>query len=200
VVKWWYEMMGNSYIRCFMAGVMIGVAAIVSANANEIVSPFIFSIGLLVIIACDFPLFTGRIGDYDVLKNGIFGALKCLILNCAGAAFVSLYFSAFPIPDALLKTVAYKNSLSLVQLFVNGTLCGMMMYTAVVLRKKFKAQELIIVMAVGAFLIGKFDHSIADAFYFTLDGFSLYDAARVFTVAFGNAVGAKILAHTKSKN
>jgi hypothetical protein len=30
-----------------------------------------------------------------------------------------------------------------------------------------------------------------------MDGFSLYDVARVFIVAFGNAVGAKILAYTK---
>lgn len=145
------------------------------------------------VILCGFNLYTGKIGNYNFLKDGCNPILEVFGLNVLGASFMSLYFQLFSIPEALMKTVTYKNSLRAPQLLVSSILCGALMYLAVELSKISKNREFIVIIAVGAFIIAKFDHSIADAFYFSIDGISLLDFERVLLIGIGNGVGAKAL-------
>lgn len=67
------------------------------------------------------------------------------------------------------------------------------MYTAVTLSQKSKSREIIVILAVSAFIIAKFNHSIADSFYLSIDGINLHDIVFLFYAALGNAFGAKLL-------
>ena len=52
---------------------------------------------------------------------------------------------------------------------------------------------LVIFFCVSAFIIGKFDHSIANMFYLGVDGYDLHDVFLILVAIVGNGVGSKIL-------
>lgn len=186
--------MGKSLIlKSYFAGVSIGMAGIISSYATPAVSPFIFAIGLLIVILGNLSLYTGKIGTYSIEDEGILTIALVFIFNILGAWTTSLYFLIYPLTNSLIKTIQYKNSQSVIEIFCSAIFCGILMYTAVVLSQKSKNREIIIIFAVSAFVIGKFNHSIADGFYLALDGITGYDCALLFYAALGNAFGAKLL-------
>lgn len=186
--------MGKSLIlKSYFAGVSIGMAGIISSYATPTLSPFIFAIGLLIVILGNLSLYTGKIGTYSIEDEGILTISLVFIFNILGAWTTSLYFLIYPLTNSLIKTIQYKNSQSPIEIFCSSIFCGILMYTAVVLSQKSKNREIIIIFAVSAFIIGKFNHSIADGFYLALDGITVYDCVCLFYAALGNALGAKLL-------
>ena len=56
---------------------------------------------------------------------------------------------------------------------------------------------IVVIMCVAAFIIGKFEHSIANMFYLGINGYSLKDILLILIAIIGNAIGAKIMYTTE---
>lgn len=174
-------------LKSIFAGLCIAIAGIVSSYATLAIAPFIFSIGLILIILGELKLYTGIIG----VSNNIKEILIVFLGNFIGAGAGALYYLSYSIPDSLLLIIQNKELLSISQLLTSSFFCGILMYTAVVLSKNKENRLFIVIFCVASFIIGKFEHSIADIFYFSINGFSLKDIINIITIAFGNMVGAK---------
>ena len=61
--------MGKLISKSYLAGLSIGMAGIISSYAMPAVAPFVFAIGLLIVILGDFNLYTGKIGAYSIEKR-----------------------------------------------------------------------------------------------------------------------------------
>lgn len=185
--------MGKLISKSYFAGISIGMAGIISSYAIPAIAPFVFAIGLLIVILGDLNLYTGKIGTYPIEEKGLLDISLILIFNIVGAWAAAQYFKLYPITDSLQIALQYKNNQSFIQVFFSSIFCGILMYTAVTLSQKSKSREIIVILAVSAFIIAKFNHSIADSFYLSIDGINLHDIAFLFYAALGNAFGAKLL-------
>lgn len=174
-------------LKSIFAGLLIAMAGIVSSFATPAVAPFIFSVGLICIILGEMKLYTGIVG----ISNNIKEIFIVFIGNFIGAFIGSLYFLVYSPSNYLLLIVQNKELLSISQLLISSFFCGILMYTAVSLSKDKENRFFIIILCISAFIIGKFEHSIADVFYFGINGFSFKDILFIILAAIGNALGAK---------
>lgn len=172
--------------KSVFAGILIGIAAIISANATY--QHIIFSVGLVSVVCCGAYLYTGMIGkltyrDYKMI-------LQILIGNIFGVLIVCLYARYYCSADMFDQVIANKESYSLIYVFVASIFCGILMCTATVLN--INGNVLIMILCVSAFILGKFPHCIADTFYLSLNGISLNDACYILLSVIGNTIGAKL--------
>lgn len=130
----------------FTAGVIIGLCCYLYQNCmSQLIGAFLFGIGLCTICECQLPLFTGRVGKSNDIKN-----LRIIFLyNVIG--IMSTYI--------LLNTNLLPYYLSM------GIGCGMLMQIGVVMYNK---SPIITIMCVAAFILCGFKHCIAMVFN-TLD-------------------------------
>lgn len=178
-------------VKSLLGGVWIGIAAQVSLGAHPILAPFVFAIGLLAIVYGDYFLFTGKAGtDMEVVDLGFMFAI-----NGVGAMMVPSLLG--PEEQAKLAQILQtKNSLNIIELFVAGFLCGMLMYFATQLTQK---NPILIIVGVSAFIIAGFEHSIANYAYFSL-GLQQHIVSNplIFVVpGIGNYLGAQTLYRAK---
>lgn len=184
-----------NYGRQLLAGVLIGVGGMVYLNTmTEFWAPFLFSIGLVGVVVLGAQLYTGRIGYFPIQRQG-FGAAAAgyagmLALNLLGAGLMGLIARGFYTVDitAMVAGKAAQHPLQTLGLAVG---CGMMMYTAVEGYKRTKSLVLVI-FPVAVFILCKFNHCIADMFYFAYAG-ALPPAQYFPLVVLGNSVGALAL-------
>lgn len=82
-------------------------------------------------------------------------------------------------------------------LFILGILCDVMIYIAVEGYSKINyelGKYLALVFGVVVFILGGFEHCIADMFYFSAASmWSVNAAIRVFVILLGNAVGGVLM-------
>ena len=177
----------KEFIKSIFAGIMIGIAGLLSANiATNWVGACLFTVGLIVICFEDYNLYTGKIGFVnsfrDVLQCGIY-----ILGNAIGVALIALSAGN----NAVITTlVVHKLELNLFTVFIKAFWCGFLMYLAVDIFKKYKS-IIGIALCIPAFILCGFDHSIADMFYFFNAGAtSLYAFLFLLIVLIGNALGA----------
>lgn len=167
-----FEKVSQILKRSIAAGVMISIGAVAKlCCSNQIVGNFLFSIGLFFICVSKELLFTGRIGyinnknrsEYPLIWTGnLIGCVISMIL--IRTAKPELISAASTIMDAKVETDIV--SLSTLALF-----CGVLMFLAV---DNFNSassgtlKALGIVIAVMAFLMSGFEHSIANMAYSVL--------------------------------
>ena len=176
----------KDFFKAFLAGIFIGIAGIVSLKANNYLSPFIFSTGLICIILCNLKLYTGIIG----VSNDIREIVLVILGNFLGASIVGEMVNPDPSIELMLQLKLDK---SYIILLVTAIFCGMLMYVATVVSKECNNRVLVIILCVAAFIIGGFEHSVADVFYFAIDGISSRDLWTLLIIALGNYIGAKTL-------
>ena len=183
------------FLKQFMAGVFIGVGGMVYLNTMpEIWAPFCFSIGLIAVVVLGAQLYTGRIGYFPLQRAGLSVAVAryagMLALNLLGAAAAGLVARGFYSADAS-ALAAGKAGQAPLQVFALAVGCGMMMYLAVEGYKRTQSPVLII-FPVAVFILCKFDHCIADMFYFAYTG--IFPPLYYFPmVVAGNSAGALAL-------
>ena len=82
------------YVQSLLAGVLIGCGDIVYVVCeNKIVGSFLFSLGLISILIKGYPLYTGRIGYVEGVKDfykPVGGMLPMVLANFAGIAITCL--------------------------------------------------------------------------------------------------------------
>ena len=199
------------YLRRILTGIMIGVGGMVYLNTTPSpLAPFLFSIGLITVVLTGSELYTGRIGffpleDQAALGRNALDYLTMLLCNLVGAALAGLATGVmYPASGAVdirmtaASIVAGKAAQSPVQAFLLAVGCGMMMYLAVSGYKK--TQNLLMLIApVAVFILAKFDHCVADAFYIACAGGGVPLWYLPVVVA-GNSVGSIALHHLTKTN
>lgn len=182
-------------LKQFMAGALIGIGGCCYLNAMESFwAPFMFSIGLVSVVVLGAQLYTGRIGYFPLKREGFASAAGeyavMLLLNFAGAALVGFLARGAYGADAsaLVSGKAAQGPLKALLLAAG---CGMMMYTAVEGYKRTRSM-LLIVFPVAAFIFCKFDHCVADLFYFAYAG-ALPPAYYLPAAVAGNTLGALLM-------
>ena len=158
--------------KSFAAGVIIGMAgfAYLSVDGGTL-GAFLFSVGLLSILAFSLPLYTGRICFLpDNLKSSnIISLAVVLIMNLLGA-FCTALIAAVARPTIL----RYASSLAVAKIqkpaqntFFSSVFCGALICVAVYaynMMNEKAAASIIVILAVMAFILTGSEHCIADMF------------------------------------
>ena len=165
---------------------MIGIAGSVFLTiGGGWVAAILFSIGLIIICARGYNLYTGKVG-YISKPRDIPKMLVYLIGNFIGVFLISL--TVVGAPAATL--VATKLTIPYWLLALKSIGCGFLMYLAVDIYKQ-KQSFIGIVTCIPGFILAGFEHSIVDMFYICCSGILTWQIAPfIAIVILGNAVGA----------
>lgn len=176
------------FIKSIVAGILIGMAGIISAQYNH--PEIIFPVGLICIILSGNLLYTGCIGHFNIKEK--YKALLCILLGNFVGVVLTLYYAHYYMDFILFQNIIiYKENVDIIKYFISSIFCGMLMCTATSLNKD--KNIIVVIMCVAAFIIGKFEHSIANMFYLGINGYSLKDILLILIAIIGNAIGSKII-------
>lgn len=205
---------GKTVLFGIYAGMAIGFGGMLNIVANTLLSSapiwgrilgsLLFPIGLTMVCFFSFNLFTGKIGYlFDNDKSYLLFLLFVYIGNILGSllmgAFCRVVFAETPLMDTA-NTIANGKLFSLeflpiIKVFAGSVLCGILVYLAILSYKQFKKVYLKIIgifLSIGLFVFLKFDHCIANMYYFafawTYGNGVTYLALAVVTL--GNSLGA----------
>ena len=155
----------------FLGGFAIGIGcmAFVSVD-NKYVGAFLFSVGLLTICGRGWELFTGKLcGDASPKELAL-----TWILNAAGICLAALIYMGFGKNTEVCRSIiAAKSSAAPLSMFLSAICCEVCIYIAVVGYRKIPSdvsKNLSIVLGVMVFILGGFEHCVADMFYACFGG------------------------------
>lgn len=176
------------FIKSILAGMAISLGGAVFLSCeNKAVGAFFFCVGLITVVYFSLNLYTGKIG-YVLENNKTF--FIDTALSVLGNALGCLVFGLIKSPIGnVVNIVAAKLEKAPLEVFVDGVLCGVLIFICVDIFKK-KNTPLAILFCVPTFILCGFEHSIADMFYvFNARNFSLNSLIFLILVVLGNAVG-----------
>ena len=205
---------GKTVLFGIYAGMAIGFGGMLNIIANTLLSnapiwgrilgSLLFPIGLTMVCFLSFNLFTGKIGYlFDNDKSYLLFLLFVYIGNILGSllmgAFCRVVFGETALMTTANNIAAGKlfplEFLPIIKVFAGSVLCGVLVYLAILSYKSFKKVYLKIIgifLAIGLFVFLKFDHCIANMYYFafawTYGNGVTYLALAIVTL--GNSLGA----------
>lgn len=185
--------------RSFFAGVLIGIGALINTRCtNQFIGAFLFSFGLLVILNMEGLLYTGRIGYFnlkDDIRYQIGQYIEILLCNMIGVLSIAMLSI-----NTNSQVFLTKLSHNILYTFTSSILCGIMMYLAVELWRNKKC-NLYVIMAIMIFVLGGFDHCIANMYYW---GINPVQACQPRAILFfivnitGNTIGSLLMRYISS--
>jgi formate/nitrite transporter FocA (FNT family) len=198
----------KKYTLCFLsamlAGLMIGVGGTVYLSVdNPVVGSLLFAVGLFSILVFQMNLFTGKVGY--LINNKPKYIIDLIVIWFGNLLGEDLYCNAlyYIRPDLATKATTLCNSKltqTLPSTLFLGVMCGLLMYIAV---DNFKnnnsdiGKYIGIFVCVSVFILCKFEHCIADMFYFSMmNGLSItsFTAMKyIIIVTIGNSIGAILI-------
>lgn len=188
----------NKFFRAVAAGVMIGIAGAVYLAVGPPLGAILFSLGLILICARGYNLYTGKIGYIQKPKE----AIDMLIYICGNA--IGTFLVAVTQNVNTTEMVAAKLAMPWWLTLIKAIGCGILMYLAVDIYKRgYRVYEqtsryIGIIVCIPAFILAGFEHSIADMFYIYCSDYCHWGditwEAGVFIiiVILGNAIGANL--------
>ena len=182
--------------KAFLAGVMISIGGFVYLSVGGLAGAIMFAVGLYVICVFGLNLYTGKVGIYLPANRSlisIFLLFEMWLMNLVGCFWSASVLHNFAKPEMLQTVqdmVITKMNMPWLQLFVLGIFCGILMYSAVMGFAK-TGNPLIVIFCVATFIMCKFEHCIADAFYCFLA--REYAWKVLIAVTLGNTFGAVII-------
>ena len=189
-------------LKAILAGIMISIGGTIYLSLeNKMVGAFLFSIGLFMICVNGYNLYTGKIGYVIERKKGfIIELIITLIGNFIGTVSSGLLLSLTrinsTIKETAIKICTIKLDDGLLSIFILSIFCGMLMYLAVDLYKKYNdaAKYLGIFLGVTVFILSGFEHCVANMYYFTVaDMWESKTLLYVLIMILGNSVGSIII-------
>jgi len=214
------------FVRSFMAGAYLGMACILSYTLGAMLSDHgvigkialaaTFGIGLVAIVYLGAELFTGNcfvtiipvLNKELKLRDILPMWLVCYIGNIVGISFVCALFVISGAQEAVLKpylmtAMQSKLDFNIIQLFIKGMLCNLIVCVAAYSGIKIKdetARLIVIMVFVMAFVLPGFDHCIANAGLFAMGivqlgssiDWSLLPLHMLVSTA-GNIIGGSVL-------
>ena len=185
----------------FLAGIAISLGAIVNLVVGPPLGPFLFAVGLFMVIALKLDLFTGRAG---LLATKEFKPLNLLVVwvgNFIGC-FVTGVIVLFTFPEATMeKVVSGATKIMTMRLnspwytlIVLGIMCGILMYMAVQgsARAEMSYKPFIAMLPVAVFIFSGYAHCVADMFYYSAAQMYTQAALSVLFVTAGNVIGCNV--------
>ena len=167
-----------------LAGFIIGLAALLSCSiGNPYLAAVAFSIGLLYIRIEHMPLFTGQIQKVPTKEISAKQLIEVFCKNILGVTLAmiiafGLSFNNTVFVDNFIAAVDVKWLMPWWHYLFSGFVCGFLMTIAT----RPKAPLWVSSLCVAAFILGKFNHCIADWFYAP-------DIVLWFCVIIGNLLG-----------
>lgn len=180
------------FIKAVYAGFMIGIGGIAYLSIeNRILSALFFSFGLLTIVTQGFCLYTGKIGFIQKPQE-LLDMLIIIIGNYIGTFLVAVLAHAAHLKISSEELVNNKLNYSIWNVFLLAVFCGVMMFLAIDNYNKNK-NIVFVIAPVMIFILCGFEHSIADMFYFNLNGIhNLKEVAFIIVTLLGNGIGSFI--------
>ena len=205
---------GKTVLLGIYAGMAIGFGGMLNIIVNALLTdaPFwgrllgsvLFPIGLTMVCFFGFNLFTGKIGYvFDNDKSYLLFLLFVYIGNILGSLLLGVFCRVVFENSAILQTATNIANgklmklefLPIIKVFAGSVLCGVLVYIAIFCYKEFSKVYLKIIgifLAIGLFVFLKFDHCIANMYYFafawTYGNGITYLALAIVTL--GNSLGA----------
>ena len=224
----------KTIILSIMAGFLIALAGyastMVSFNVNNIslskcLSALIFPMGLILVILLKTELFTGNsllviplVNKKINIKSLLINWLLVYLGNFIGSVLLSLliYKSGSLTNETLINTFINisnkKISYNFINLIILGTLCNMLVCTAVFLgvtHKNTLEKIFVIFIPIFLFVLLGFEHSVANMFYLSIGAllgklnFINLIINNLLPVTLGNIIGGILIGlifnYTKSK-
>ena len=186
------------FLLAVIAGFAIGIGGVVFLSLEiKLAGALMFTVGLYTICVHGLNLFTGKVGYLpERTPDYLFDLLVIWLGNFAGTfltAFFVLSSRIRGISEPAKKMCEIKTGDGFVSLLLLGILCGFLMYVAVDGYKKTQ-NPIILFMGVAAFILGGFEHCIADMFYFSVaEMWSADVLLRILVITLGNAVGGMLI-------
>lgn len=196
------KMKERIFLKAIMAGLYIGIAGLVYLSvSNKIVGSFLFSTGLLMVVAKGYFLYTGKIGYLLPYQKGFIRMILLTILgNFVGIALVGVLFlftGKTEVVQLSEQIMIAKLTFGPLQTLILAIFCGMLMYTGVHGYKSIEnpiIKVLIVILAVMIFILAGFEHSIANLLYVVLArSFTFQTILYVILWILGNLIGAVAL-------
>ena len=209
---------------CICIGGFICLKANVAAN-SKILGAFLFPIGLILICNFGYFLYTGKIcylfeNKEQSYKEKVLSLLLGLFGNLVGCVAVAVVLRLINHSFITESQVAQAWYSSNAQLFINlnssvnsklnyawyemiilSAFCGMLVYIAV---EGFKTIEhhigkyLVLILAIAGFIICGFEHSVANMFYYFLNGtFTINAIVSLLLCVIGNSFGGLFIPSLK---
>lgn len=170
-----------------LAGIYISLAGLAFLKLGGILGAIIFSFGLLGVIQTESSLYTGKIyTEENILKLG-----KILGGNILGCLFIGI-LTRISFPELISTAeniIATRTNDTFFGCLVKGSLCGVIMTTAVMGSKKNNWWPLL--FGIPCFILSGFYHSVADIYYFTVSP-SLCYLGKWIMIVIGNWFGGKL--------
>lgn len=191
---------GKTFLSGMVAGLLIGMGgAAFLAMENRVVGSVLFVVGLFTILSFGFQLFTGKVCYAGERGWRYVPELAVVWLGNFAGTFISglllrqTRMIAVAGPRAAELCAAKLND-GLLSLFILGIFCGAMMYAAVECYRLIDnpvGKYIAPFLCIAVFIIGGFEHCIANMYYFTVA--FVWTQPQAFlvllTVTAGNAVG-----------
>lgn len=199
------------------AGLAIGFGGLLNILMNSafsgnpiwgrILGSLLFPIGLTLVCFLGLNLFTGKIGYVLDNNKGYLGFLVLVYLgNIIGSLLIGVfcllvfkdtgvYGTAWKISDGKMVNFEF---LPMMKLFAGAVLCGVCVYAAVFCYKTFKQVWLKVIgifIPIFLFVFFKFDHCVANMFYFTFSWHYGNPLAylNIAIVTLGNSLGSIVI-------
>ena len=194
-------------LSSLFSGIMIGIGCTVYLSCvNKLVGALLFCAGLFFILTNGGTLFTGICG----LKTPVKKLTWVFVLNGLGTVIPAIV-SWSNVVDGATKLGATaaavmlgKLSMNPVSWLLNGLMCGVLMYLAVIGYKKAKDSLhgiAAVLFAIVGFIVCGFEHSIADMGYLAIaiPNLSFWQILQcmgmILVIMLGNVFGGKADAH-----
>lgn len=203
------------HIKTLFKGVLAGIAIsfggflCIRTNAiasNTILGSFLFSFGLILICNFNFNLYTGKVCYlFDNKDKTLIKRISDLLIMLGGNLIGTLFFANVlrlvmadnainnKLMETLITSVNSKINYEWYQMIGLSFFCGMLVYIAVEGFKKIEnnfGKYVVLMLAIGGFIVSGFEHSIANMFYYFLSGnYSVIAFVSLLLCVIGNSIG-----------
>jgi len=203
------------HIKTLLKGVLAGIAIsfggflCIRTNAmaaNTILGSFLFSFGLILICNFGFNLYTGKVCYlFDNKEKPLLNRILDLLIMLGGNLIGTLFFANVvklvmadnatnnKVMETLINSVNSKINYEWYQMIGLSFFCGMLVYIAVEGFKKIEnnfGKYVVLMLAIGGFIVSGFEHSIANMFYYFLSGsYSGIAFLSLLLCVIGNSIG-----------
>lgn len=190
------------FVNSILAGMMIAIGGAVYLSVeNRVIGAFLFGIGLFMVVAYGFYLYTGKVGYCFQHQISYLRELAVILAgNFVGTLGAALLFRLTRINGMALKAAELcqvKLNDSLCSIFILAIFCGILMYLGVEGYQRIQdslGKCLAIFLAVMVFILSGFEHCVANMFYFSLAGiWSLKASVYLGVMILGNGVGGLLV-------
>lgn len=188
-----------TFTKAILAGILVAIGgAIYLSIANKTFGAVLFGFALFGILNFDYNLYTGKVGYLAEEKSSYLCFLLIVIFGNFVGTFISGLFLQLgftkEVVDYASKLSASKLDVNIIRVLVNSIFCGILMFIgADFYRKKENdfLRTVIVFLVVPIFILSKFEHSVANMFYFTVGkAWSIRTLYYLVIMILGNGIGA----------